>query len=777
MLKRNFEGYLRADPDAYGLHQETESDAGGFDIRKIISIARRRFWIVVGCAIIGTLLAFIYALQQTDIYRASATIIIDPKRPNIVNAEAVVAGLSQDWYAIESELEIIRSTAVARRVVNRLDLAAAGDAGDTNSGSSPIGQLISGLFSGEPEPVDTIPDPDTKAQGIARSLSKSVSTSRIADTYLIQISYSSPNPQYAAQIANAFADEYLVDQLESRFEATRRANEWLDARVSELRNQVRSAERAVEIFRAENDMQIANGATLGDQQIAKLNEQIILARAETAQAKVKLDQVKDIMARGGDVTSFAEGLQSSAISALRAQLSGAQRENAELSSKYGGRHPAVIKIRANIGDIRRQFANEVGRIQSAAETQYEVALSREASIEQSLAEFTGATADSQAAVQVRELEREAQATRALYESFLARFKEVTVQETLQTADSRIIERAITPSYPSAPNRPSLIVMGLVMSLALGGGLAFLLEMLDNGYRTAMQLESDIGVPVIASLPCVKLKETRVAPKILKVMSRLNWIPFSSQLRAQSTTADSRSRSLMARYVLEKPLSPFTEAIRALRMGIRYGDIDNPTRVVMITSAIPGEAKSVTAANLALHAAAAGEKVLLIDTDLRHPALTKSISPDAEFGIVHAITGEAKPSACVRSIAQLKFIPAIVLPTVLHTAEILGSQKMKDFLYSVREIFDLVIIDSSPLLPVTDGRALIEAVDGVVLCVKWESTGRDAVKSALRQSHGLSDKLIGCVLSQVDTEKSRYYDYYNSGYYTKEYPYYYGANSA
>ena len=432
----------------------------------------------------------------------------------------------------------------------------------------------------------------------------------------------------------------------------------------------------------------------------------------------------------------------------------------------------MISVRSQLGDVQSQIRQEIKRIEALTDTEYRVAKSREDSIEASLAGLKGQSAqNSQAAIRLRELEREAAATQTLFESFLARFKETTQQESLQTADSRIVERAVRPSSPSKPNKKAIVIFGFILSLGAGIGVAFVLESLDNGFRTAEQVEMVLNVPVLATMPL--LKPEGVLERIGSLTSRLaNLIRSRPPARGQGGPDSLRKSG--SRQALDHPLSAFTEAIRSLRMGLRYADLDNPARVVMFTSALPSEGKSTIASNLALHAANTGEKVLLIDMDLRHPALTEIYAEDSEHGIVELVMGEAKISDVVRTETEtkLRFIPASRSDLINHTSEVLGSDKIRDFLAQARDVFDLIVIDSSPLLPVTDARALLGAVDAAVMVICWERTSRDAVRACLRQTFGLEDKLVGAVLSQVDSEKIRYYDYYKSGYYAQGYPYYY-----
>jgi capsular exopolysaccharide synthesis family protein len=428
-----------------------------------------------------------------------------------------------------------------------------------------------------------------------------------------------------------------------------------------------------------------------------------------------------------------------------------------------------------LGDIQRQIKNQAQLIVASTENRYRVAKSREESIEASLRSMTGTVSKlSQSEIRLRELEREANANRALYESFLSRFKETSQSETRQIAESRILERSSVPDTPSAPSKRSITIKGVLLGFLLGGGLAFLLERLDSGFRTSDQVETLLGAPVLASFPRVS---DQIAVTLIERMGRsLN--PFAGLWPRQHSHSKGarKKRAGMVKFAVEKPLSTFTEAVRALRMGIRFTNLDAHPRIVLISSALPQEGKSTIASNLAFHAANNGERVLLVDMDLRHPALTQILAPQAKAGVIEAVLDEVNLEDLVLrdESTSLCFLPAPNLTKITHTAEILGSGRTRELLRGAADRYDLVIIDSSPLLPVTDGRALMPAVDAFILVVRWEETNRDAVTSALRQSLGAQDKLVGAVFNDVVASRARYYDYYKSGYYMKKYPHYYGS---
>jgi succinoglycan biosynthesis transport protein ExoP len=776
MLKRASD-----DRTSYGPRGQISVDqvglVGGIDLHELIRIARRRAPMVIALGLLTGLAGAVYALQLTPVYMARAILLLDTRQQNIVDAEAVVQGLSGNEASIRSEVELIRSYDVAKRVVKKLKL-------DEQTQSQPpaepslLRQALEKLTTRVSTPLPAVDvDPTDR---LVRSIQSNVGVERREWSYVIDITYSSTNPALAAQIANAFADEYLVDRLESRYEATRRANEWLNERLGDLREKVRDSERAVELFKSQNNIVETAGSTLSDQQIAKLNEQLILAKAEAAQAEVKFEQIQIVKKRGGDVTAFADAMQSSTLGGLKSKASEIRRELANLTARYGDRHPSVVSARAQLADVNRSIGAEAARIVATAENELRVANSRVESIEQSLSEMKGTVATvSQAEIMLRELEREASANKALYESFLSRFKETSQQEKLQATDSRIIEQASVPTTPTAPNKRMITLAALALGLGLGAGLAFLLEQLDRAYRTSAQIERALGVPVLASVPRADLE---LAGRLGRMARWLN--PFSlvvglfSDNQSSERRVSRNERIATGRLVVNKPLSAFAEAIRALRMGIRFADVDRPQKVILVTSALPGEGKSTVASNLAQLAATSGERVLLMDLDLRHPVITSLYAPAATVGSVELLLGEADlKKVIVRDTETgMHFIPSPRRRDLTHTAELLASQRLKDLLSHLSDFYDLIVLDTSPLLPVTDGRQLIENVDSLVLVVRWEKTPRDAVETALNQSPGSTEKLTGVVLNDVIVSKARYYDYYKSGYYNKKYPYYYGGAS-
>jgi polysaccharide biosynthesis transport protein len=720
------------------------STDSGVDLRAFLQIARRRAPMVAVFGGVAAIAALIYAQQLTPTYTAQASLLLDPPSNKSTGTETILAESPIDVAVIASQIELIRAADLAQRVVRRLELAGFDGASATNRSRELVNRLQAHIVVERREP-----------------------------SYIIDLKYSDPIPEVATQIVNAYAEAYLVDQLEAKYEVARRSNNWLNERLSDVRKKVEDSERAVNLFKDQNNIIDTTAGTFTDQQIAKLTEQLILARAETAQAKVALDQLRAILTRDKDPSAFADPLQSQQIGELNSKAGDMRRQLAELRSKYGTRHPSIQIASAQLADIQGQIRNITKLIITATENRLQGARKREESFETSLAQMTGTMSRlSPTQIRLRELERDANANRTLYESMLSRFKETSQDQTLQIPESRILQRATVPQIPSFPNKMQFMLLGLLIGAAVGGALAFVFEQLDRGIRTWDQVEEWIGVPVLASVPRADDQLPKTVWQRLGAKLDIFQLLTGRVYRPRDGRSARRRRANLIRLSVVKPQSAFTEAFRALRMGIRSANAAAHPRVVLISSALPDEGKSTIASNLAFHSASSGERVLLVDMDLRHPALSLAMAPKAKAGLLEVLEGADVDHLLLRDdVTGLSFLPAPASGKI-SSAEILGSDRLGEFLRKVGAKFDLIIIDASPLLPVTDGRMLMPVVDAFILVAHWEETDREAVAAALRQSPGAQEKLIGVVLNDVVVSKARHYDFYQSGYFMKKYPHYY-----
>jgi exopolysaccharide transport family protein len=595
-------------------------------------------------------------------------------------------------------------------------------------------------------------------------LQKRMKVTRQGTTFLVDIAVSSESPQKAATIANAIADAYFEEQVRAKFDATRIAAKWLGGQIDGLKSRVVASEQAVADYRSANNLAVSQGVTVNDQQITDLNNKLIAARVQTAEARAKFDQVQQLAKSGGDASGLNAAVSSETVVKLRSQYADIAKNEADLTSKYGPRHPLVANVRAQLKDTQRLIDEEIQRIVQSTRHDFEVAQSREASLQDSFDKLQGVSSTSgQALVRLHELQREAEANRTLYESYLARSKETTAQESLEMPDSRVVSSASIPLKPSAPKTALILGFAALLGLGLGTVLAFLIDYLDGRVKTLEQAEDISGVPALAALPSIGARE--LVSRAKRGRTELgNYDPRTMRLLPPALQPP------LMRYAIEMPGTFFAEAIRAVRLAIQRARKIEPVKVVLVTSGLEGEGKTTFAANLALSFATLGIKTLLVDGDLRNPGLTRAVSPNADAGLLQVATGEVSLERAIlfdRS-TGLSILPSPAIKDVDAITELMFSEQMVEILDRLREHYELIIIDSPPLIPLVDGRALAELADRILLALAWDQTPREVVAHTMELLAPVQDRILGTVLTQVDLSKIRFYDYYRSSAYLKPY---------
>jgi exopolysaccharide transport family protein len=711
---------------------EAEPPERAFDLRQYLNFVWRNWMFIASVTAVALLIGVVNLVSAVPLYTASTQVLLEPheKAPGLEVANE--SRFDDDWY-IENQLVILRSDSLLRRVVLNERLAV----------PTPIAnEARSTDVSNE---VSTTVE-DQAVRNAINSLQGALGISRSKHSDTLNISITWDNPVRAGQLANAVADAYAVDQLDARLESAKRASGWLSDRLAELRKQLRDSEETVANFRKEHGL-TRSGPTvaLNDQQLADLNSKLVAARADAAEKKARVDFVADLAAGKKTLDSLPDSLlsTSSVIGALRGKLVDVSQREADLLARYNRSYPAVVNVEAEKRDIERSIAAETQRMAESFKSDYALAKARLDAIQQTMDEATGQGAlDNKDTVRLRELERTAAVNKTLFEEFLQKAKITDEQATFRSRDVRVITPA-QPGGQSYPNTRKILLNALLAGLGLGIGGAFAMEMLRAGFTSPREVEESLGIPVLASVRRLKKSELIKEGKTIPV-------PF---------------------YQLHQPLSPFSEAMRTLRSSIHMSDVDQPPKVIQVTSALPGEGKTTIAVSLAISAAFAGVKVALIDADLRHPAVSRFFKLDKEVGLVDLLTGAGTADNALRFHKDLKLTIVPAGSKSLNPPDVLGSERMKALITRLRETFDYVVIDTPPVGPVIDAVIVTNLADKTVFVVEWASTARELVETSVKQVSA-QKRIAGVVFNFVNQDRAQKYG--GEYYYGKSYEKYYSA---
>ena len=748
----------------------------GFDLREALGFVWRQWKFVFAITALFCAVGFVMLLQQTPLYTASSQILLDPQQQRPPGGGAELPQITLDLSMMQSQIAIIRSTDFLRRIVERKHLAtdpalAGGPVSAMAAQTTPtiwseIRSFFSSLIPSEVSIAatstasesgsvagtassgpggDGIPTAELPA---IRALSSSLKVSRAEDAgYVLTISVTSPDPASAARLTNDVADAYLVDKLDARFDAAKRASSWLGDRLVSLQDQLHDSEEAVEDFRAKNGLvQSASGVTLTQQQLADLNAGLVSAKADLAQKKAQVDLLNSIAAKGGSLQDMPSITNAGALPTLRAQASALSVQEAKLLTRYDRSYPLVVNVEAQLRDVQRSIAAETERLAAGIRNDYSLAQAREASLQASLRQATGQTnLDDATAIRLHELERTAEVNKTLFEDFLKQAKITQADATFEPQDARVITPALVPGTPSSPQKQRFMAVTLFIGLLSGVGGAFAKEKLRSGFTTPKEVEEQLGLPVLASVTHMAARDLKGDAAALPIYD----VPMT------------------------KPLGRYSEAIRSLRSGVHMTDVDHPPKVIQVTSAAPSEGKTTIALSLAASAAVAKLRVLVIDADLRHPSVTRAFGLQKAPGLVDLLLGEVSLEDVLNYHEGGKYWVLSAGNKTANPTDLLGSERMKAMVAGFRQSYDLVIIDTPPSGPVIDPVVVAQLADKIVFVVRWGKTARELVKQSVEQLSG-HRKLAGVAFNMVNEKEAQKYGKYGYSYYygTRYYKNYY-----
>jgi polysaccharide biosynthesis transport protein len=728
------------------------------DLLSVLGMLRRRKWLIMLVTVLGTAAAAMFSMNLTPTYTAIATVAVDARQLQVTNAEQILSGNPLNTATVATQMGELRSRDFVVSVMNDLKLF---DDPEFNSALTPepvpslptflqpLEQLVarlpsewliaSGLAS-QPEPVLESEMPAIARERAILNFQGDAVYLNDGSSYLIQIQFTSPDPAKAAVIANRLATRFIDNQLQGKLTASDKASGWLEQRLAELKTEVQQAEEAVTKFQTEHNIVVAAGSTLNERELSDLNTQLVTARADLADRQAKLRLVRDLHGSEAALESVSEVTTSPVVVRLREQVTELARQESELRTLYGDRHPRMVQLADEKAKVSAAIRDEVDRVTRTLENDVRVAASRVAAIESSLRGMKDQNSEDRAAgVQLAELERVAQSNRTLYEQLMQRYNETRDQQNIAQPDARVVAMAAPPALPSSPGPKLFAAAGFTISFVLGSLLAIVLERMDRGLRSSREVENALG------------------------LTTLGLVPRLDRLRRNQRPHQ---------YLREKPLSSYAEAIRGVFTALKLANPQTPPKVVLVTSSLPEEGKTTFAVSLASLVARSQKRVLLIDLDLRHPSVHREVGWQVSAGLVEYMAGERTLQEVVHNDLEtgLHF-----LPVKAHTTtpiDLLESDRMRQLLQICRENYDLIVLDSAPVASVNDTKVAAGFADRVVFVVRWgktiESAARDSVR-ALRES-GIEP--AGVVLSQIDLRKHAQYRYGDIGqYYTRSRRYY------
>ncbi|MBO3762228.1 polysaccharide biosynthesis tyrosine autokinase [Ciceribacter sp. L1K22] len=735
------------------------------DFDRLMAVVRRQWRVVAAATAFFVVLAVIYVATAVPRYTALTTVLIDRSQSEIVNQLAAIGSAIDDEPTVLSQLELLKSETIAASVVEKRKLFE--DKLFMNQTASPLGRMIDGIkFVANPlnwfssEDVKTADEVEAERLAAIKLITGNTEVRRVGKTYVLEIRYTSTDPDLSARVANGIAEAYLLDKLNSKYDATRRASDWLLERIDELKQKALESDLAVQRFRTENGLVAAGDTLISDQQLSELNSQLIVARAETARTRARYDRIQEIISSGKTDAIVNDVLDSSISNELRRKYLDASKLEADISRRLGPNHVQAVRLRSEMKEFERLMFEELGRIAESYQSDMNVAEAREKALQESVDAAQGVTAlAGETQVQLRELQRTADTYKNLYQTFLQRYQEAIQQQSFPVTEARVISSAVAPKGPSEPNKKLVLAFSIFLGGLVGAGIGAFREFRDRFFRTGDQVRRELGVEFLGTAPLAQSMEARTADNL------------------QDHPRHIRHVNSVTSYVLEHPLSMFAETLRSAKIAV---DLSGPSqsetaKVIGVVSSLPGEGKSTVAINFAELLAMQGSRVLLIDADLRNPGSTRAIGRHAEAGLLEALI-EKRPIKDMLMFdlkTKMGFLPSVVTRRVPHSSELLSSPAMKTVLETAKSTFDYVVIDLPPLAPVVDARAIASRIDSFLYVIEWGRTSRKMVKTCLENDSEIFRRCAGVILNKVDEKKMDLYrDYGSSEYYYSRYSSYY-----
>lgn len=732
------------------------------DERHILDYVRvvyKRRWLAIPVFIVVVAMGVFNALRETPIYRARTQLVIEKDSPTVATLDQMFQ--SQDsWFNdafYQTQYRILQSRSLARRTIDEMKLwnEPLGRQPEARTPLDPLSLArlgaskayhgVKGILGLEapasPAQPKEAPDADETEMQSAKidQFRGGLGIEPVRNTRLVDIVYTSTDPVFAAKAANAVARAYINQSMEYRFSESKEAADWLSQQLTEQRKALEASEAALQAYRERNGaVSVTDSASnIVVQRLSDLNGALTKAKTERINKEALYNQLKTAEA-GGKLDTFPAVLSNDYVQKLRADLADLQRQQAQLAERYGERHAEMIKIRAAVESADAKLRGELGKVVESVRNEYQAALSEEQSLQGALnAQKSEALSLNRTGIEFGVLQREVESNKQIYESLMQRTKETGISGERKSTNIRVIDEAEVPKGPISPNVRRSIMMSIIAGLTLALGLIFFVDYLDSRLKTPQDLKNYLSVPFLGLIPTVQRGKGATNPLL--------------------TDIDAPS---------------FSEAFKTVRTNVLFSSAEEGLRTLVVTSAGPGEGKSICSANIAIALAQTGLRVLLVDADMRRPRVHEIFEASEEPGLSNLLTGNSKASEVIQKsrVAGLWLMSAGHIPP--NPAELLSSPRFVDFLGALEDHFDWVVLDTPPVLVVSDSMVVANKATGVVFVVGADQTTRNAARDAVEQLKSANAHVIGSVLNKADVHR---HSHYYGSYYRKDYAKYYVRN--
>jgi succinoglycan biosynthesis transport protein ExoP len=674
-------------------------------------IYKRRYTVYTFFAVVFVVV-LIGTLSATPIYLASTKVLIEKVEPyNLTMVAPYYSTYDPDFY--ETQYQLIKSKSVAEKVVKMLDL-------EDTYGSYFKGRNISS--SGQ----------KSKADVLADIVSSGITVSPVKNSKIVNISFMSPNPQFATIVANSVAEAYIEEILEMRMSSSRYSIQWMAKKAEEEKAKLGKSEAALQDYmKANNIVTLQDKVSLTPEKLSEINTQLTKAQTKRKELESLYRTVINLSANPRRVETIPAVSSDPTIQSLRIQVLTAEQNIEELSKKFGRKHPAMIKAQEELRVLRQKRDQEIKRVIESIKNEYELAKSSEAGLSSMLSATKAEALDTnEKFIQYGALTREVDTNRQLYDALIKRMKEQSVTEEIRTVNVWVVEKAEKPVSPVKPKKSVNILLGLIVGMLGGVGLAFFVDYLDNTVKSPDEIEARLRLPVLGVVPLLETKGESIEEIIIK-----------------------------------EPQSVYAESYKTLRTSILLSSATKPPQNIHVTSMGPDEGKTATSVNLALTIARSGYSVLLVDGDLRKPRIHSIFRLNNLSGLSTYLAGATSDIETVfrKPLTNLSVIPSGPIPP--NPSELLGSQKMQELIRILNGKFEVIVWDSPPLMTVTDSLILSKILDGSIIVIRAGKTTYETIDRGLkilkgRREDDVGSHVLGFVVNGLDIKEGdrSYYQY-------------------